>query len=120
MKRDMDLCRKILLSVEARESTVSAVEVEIEGYTGGQIGYHSKLLVDQGLLEGLDFTGAGVSTHSYGLQCLTYQGHDFLEAARDDTRWKKAKAEIAEQGLPVTFDVMKVVLLKLVEKMIAG
>ena len=120
MKRDMDLCRKILLSVEARESTVSLVEVELEGYTAGQIGYHSKLLVDQGLLEGEDFTGAGVSTHCYGLRCLTYKGHDFLEAARDDTRWRKAKEKIAKKGWPLTLDVMKGVLLKLVENSITG
>ena len=120
MKRDMDLCRKILLSVEARESTVSPIEVELEGYTVGQIGYHAKLLADQGLLEGEDFTGAGVSTHCYGPRCLTYKGHDFLETARDDTRWKKAKAEIVEKGLPATVDVMKSVLLKLVEKIMTG
>ena len=37
MKRDMDLCRKILLSVEAREGTLDPVWVELEGYTDGQI-----------------------------------------------------------------------------------
>ena len=110
----MDLCRKILLSVEARESTITPVEVELEGYTAGQIGYHSKLLVDQGLLEGLDFSAGEASAHTYGLRCLTYKGHDFLETARDDTRWRKAKAVIAEEGLPVTLDVMKSVLLKLI------
>ena len=118
MKRDMDLCRKILLSVEAREGTVGPEEVSIEGYTEGQIGYHAKLLADQGLLEGWDITGVGGSTHRYAPRCLTYAGHDFLEAARDDTRWKKAKAEVAAKGLPVTLEVMKRVLLKLVEKIL--
>ena len=118
MKRDMDLCRKILLSVEAREGTVGPEEVSIEGYTEGQIGYHAKLLADQGLLEGRDITGVGGSTHRYAPRCLTYAGHDFLEAARDDTRWKKAKAEVAAKGLPVTLEVMKRVLLKLVEKIL--
>ena len=103
MKRDMDLCRKILLSVEAREGTVDPVDVELEGYTDSQIGYHAKLLAAQGLLEGEGFTGHGDSTHCYKPRCLTYKGHDFLEAARDDTRWRKAKAEIAEEGLPVTW-----------------
>ena len=120
MKRDMDLCRKILLSVEAREDTVDPASVELEGYTEGEVGYHAKLLADQGLLEGEDITGFGTSTHCYAPRCLTYKGHDFLEAARDDTRWKKAKAEIAEKGLPATLDVMKGVLLKLVERIITG
>ena len=116
MKRDMDLCRKILLSVEAREGTVGPAKVELEGYTEGEIGYHAKLLADQGLLEGKEITGIGISTHRYAPSCLTYKGHDFLEAARDDTRWKTAKAEITGKGLPWTLDVMKGVLLKLVEK----
>ena len=120
MKRDMDLCRKILLSVEARESTIDLVWVDLQGYTDGQIGHHAKLLADGGLLEGMDCTSQGDDIDCYKPRCLTWKGHDFLEAARDDTRWKKAKAEIAEQGLPVTLDVMKGVLLKLVEKMIAG
>ena len=73
MKRDMDLCRKILLSVEAREGTVGPEEVSIEGYTEGQIGYHAKLLADQGLLEGRDITGVGGSTHRYAPRlCLLF------------------------------------------------
>ena len=115
MKRDMDLCRKILLSVEAREGTLDPVWVELEGYTDGQIGYHAKLLADGGLLDGVDCTGQGDSTDCYQPRCLTWKGHDFLEAARDDTRWRKAKAKIAEMGWPLTLDVMKGVLLKLVE-----
>ena len=111
MKRDIDLYRKILLSVEAREGTVGPEEVEIEGYTEGQIGYHAKLLADQGLLEGQDITGLGVSTHHYAPRCLTYAGHDFLKAARDDTLWEKVKAEVAAKGLPVTLEVIKSVLL---------
>ena len=93
MKRDMDLWRKILRSVEAREDTGDPVWAELEGYTDGQIGHHAKLLADGGLLEGMDRTGQGDSTDCYKPRCLTWKGHDFLEAARDDTRWKKAKAE---------------------------
>ena len=59
MKRDMDLCRKILLSVEARESTVDIGWVEVESYTDGQVGHHVKLLAEGGLLEALDCTGQG-------------------------------------------------------------
>ena len=57
MKRDMDLCREILLCVEAREGPVGPAEVKIDGYTTDQIGYHAKLLADAGLLEGKSSTG---------------------------------------------------------------
>ena len=114
MKRDMDLCRKILLSVEDRESTIDLAWVELKGYTAGQIGHHVKLLADGGLLEALDCTSQGDDIDCYQPRCLTWKGHDFLEAARDDTRWRKALAVIAEKGWPLTLDMVKGVLLKLV------
>ena len=43
-------------------------------------------------------------------QCLTPKGHDFLEAAQDDTRWNRAKDAIMERGLPVTVKVLGMVL----------
>ena len=57
MKRDMDLVLKILRSVEAREDAGDLVPVAVEGYTDEQIGFHVKLLVDSGRLEGEDHGG---------------------------------------------------------------
>ena len=81
MKRDMDLCRKILLSVEAREGTVDPVWVELEGYTDGQIGYHAKLLADGGLLEGVDCTALGKATAQTAINLGA-------SAGRGTTSWK--------------------------------
>ena len=115
----MDLWRKILRSVEARKDTGDLAWVALDGHTDDEISFHVKLLIGAGLLEGEDRGGDG-DRHCYFARCLPNDGYNFLEAARDDTRWKKAKAEITEQGLPVTLDVMKGVLLKLVDKIIAG
>ena len=71
MKRDMDLCRKILLSVEARESTIDIAWVDLKDYTDGQIGHHAKLLADGGLLEGIDCTSQGDDIDCYQPRCLT-------------------------------------------------
>ena len=38
------------------------------------------------------------------------KGHDFLEHARNDTRWKKAKDKVMRLGGAVTLQVMKIVL----------
>ena len=111
----MDLCRKILLSVEARESTIDPVWVDLQGYTDGQIGHHAKLLADGGLLEGMDCTSQGDDIDCYKPRCLTWKGHDFLEAARNETRWRKATAVIAEKSLPATLDVLTRVLGQLVD-----
>ena len=48
MKRDMDLCRKILAEVETWETTCSPGTVEIDGYDAGQIGYNAWLLAKRG------------------------------------------------------------------------
>ena len=49
--------------------------------------------MSMGLLEGQDVTGLGVSVHQYRPRCLTYKGHDFLEHARNETRWLTASWE---------------------------
>ena len=111
MKRDMDLVLKILRSVEAREDAGDLVPVAVEGYTDEQIGFHVKLLVDSGRLEGEDHGGDGDRGYScYYPRCLTNEGYNFLEvaneAAKDDTHWNKFKAVVAEKGLSVSVEFL--------------
>ena len=118
MKRDMDLCREILLRVEAREGSVGPAEVKIEGYTTDQIGYHAKLLADAGLLDGKGSTGFGQSVHRFKPRRLTWEGHEFLDAARDVSRWKKSKSIVHERVGQLSFEALKTALTQLVQKAI--
>ena len=86
MKRDMELYRKILREVETWPTTCSPKEVEIEGFTQDQIGYHAWMLAEEGLLDGLDMTGADYPVHVYSPRCLTPKGHDFLETVREEDK----------------------------------
>ena len=113
MKRDMDLCRRILLEVEQWPTTLEPREVEIDGYSPDQVDYHAWLLGEEGLIEGLDVTGDGDSVHRYLPKCLTYRGHDFLEHARDDTRWKAAKDQLRSVGGAMTIQMLQNVLIRL-------
>lgn len=45
MQRDMELIRKILMVIE-QAPTGYAPELEIEGYSSTQVGYHAYLLID--------------------------------------------------------------------------
>ncbi|MCY4376113.1 MAG: DUF2513 domain-containing protein [Spirochaetaceae bacterium] len=110
MKRDMDLCRRILFEVEQWETTLAPTRVEIDGYTADEIGYNAWLLADEGLIEGHEVTGDGDAVHQYWPSCLTYRGHDFLEYARNDTRWKKATQRIMSLGGAMTTQAVMVVL----------
>jgi hypothetical protein len=43
---------------------------------------------------------------------ITWNGYEFLDAARDDTRWKQAKDVISKMG-GLAFEVLKAYLVKL-------
>ena len=116
MHRDMDLCRKILVEVEKIPTTRLLMEIKLEGYTDDEIGYNAWLLADEGLIEGQDISAHGHKVHRYAPLCLTYKGHDFLEHARDDVRWKKAKDKITEISGAMTTQVILAVLKNLITK----
>lgn len=112
MKRDMDLIRKILLAIE--ESPEGwAPRLEIENYSDVAIGYHAYLLIDAGLAHRDDATPMGSEAPEGLITHLTWEGHEFAEAARDDNRWNQAMGVVAEKGGDVTLDVMKQLLVSL-------
>jgi hypothetical protein len=43
---------------------------------------------------------------------LTWDGHEFLDAIRNDTVWNKTKRVIADKGGSIPFDVLKDLALK--------
>ncbi len=113
MKRDMDLCRRILFEVEKWPTTLEPRQVEIDRYSEDEVGYHAWLLAQEGLIEALDLTRDGSSVHVYAPRCLTYKGHDFLEHARDESRWNEAKEQILSHGGALTTRVLQTVLERL-------
>ena len=51
---------------------------------------------------------------------LTWDGHEFLEAARDDTVWQKAKARVAEKIGGMPFDIMLALLREIAKRQVLG
>jgi hypothetical protein len=41
---------------------------------------------------------------------LTWAGHEFLDAARNNSVWNKAKSAIVEKGGAVSFEILKAYL----------
>jgi hypothetical protein len=110
MKRDFDLIREILLKIEEKESATGWIDLYIEGYTQEQISYHVKLLAEADFLDARD-----ASTHDgicWKPISLTWQGHDFLDAARDAKIWKKAKSTLTSKIQSFTFEVLKGLLVE--------
>lgn len=111
MKRDMDLIRKILIEVEACEDPFGPEDkLMINGYEKKIVSYHVKLLCQAGLLEGHELKEVGSFKWLAG--ALTWEGHEFLDAARDETRWNKAKSLVVEKAGSLMFETLKFALIQ--------
>lgn len=113
MKRDMDLVRKILLALEEHEHGFAPREFDIEGYAGEQIAYHAYLMDQAGLIEAANTTHMGSSSPEAMPRKMTWEGHEFLDAARSETIWNKARQKIKEAGGSVTISTLTALLKKL-------
>lgn len=97
MKRDMDLVRTILLTVESCENPQGMREVKFDEQPHEVVQHHLVLLREADLISGIvSTTSAG--TNVYSAQ-LTWAGHEFLDAARSGTIWSKVKIKAKEKGL---------------------
>jgi len=109
MPRDMNLIRWLLLELEGAEN------VNLESYSKEQIEYHRHLLIEAGLASGVEVIGAGMKYPEAILELLTWEGHDFLDAARNESVWKKAMGKLSSSGGAFTFDIVKALLIAILK-----
>lgn len=112
MKRDMELIRGLLLQVEGEE------EPDLSKWTEEQQVYHMALLIEADLVHGATAEGSMGETVAAHAIRLTWDGHEFLEAARDDTVWKKAREQIAKAGGHVTLPILTALLTQFLKQQI--
>jgi Hypothetical protein (DUF2513) len=121
MKRDMDLIRAILLDAEGRTSPprlAVAQSTRIEGYDDATIVEHIRMLVDARMVEAHVIETRASS--DWRIERLTWKGHDFLAAARDETDWKKAKTKLGSSLGSATLSILKEVLVQIVKERVLG
>lgn len=110
MKRDMDLVRKIMLAVEASDRPLDSSMIRIAGYTGESITEHMRLLNEAGLIEGISAYSVEHRLKWIELR-LTWSGHDFLDAARNEAVWAETVTEVRKKTGAVPFEVLKGLLM---------
>lgn len=118
MRRDMDLIRGVLLKVEELPFDGGFHEITVEGRTDDEVIYHVMLLHEAGFIEAQDLTT--LSGICWKPKRLTYSGHEFLDAARSDTVWQKAKAWTQKTTGTLTLEGLKVALPHVVKALISG
>ena len=113
MRRDMDLVRQLLVVLEDAEDTVPLEQVLPENPNRRLVAYHLWLLMDAGLIDG-SCQRAMDGTDFCLVNRLTWQGHEFLATARDDSVWKEAKerlgGRIGDVGFQVVSDLLTALL----------
>lgn len=120
MKRDMDLCRKILFAIEEQYVDVVLYNISIEGYSMEEVAYHCKILRDAKLISDYGAQYASDQIYSFGVGALTWEGHEFLDKVREDTIWNKTKGIISSKLLPMTLDVVKDVATSIISAAVQG
>lgn len=119
MKRDMGLIREILLAMEESNEPQGWVPLDgIPGYSDSQKSYHVYLLADAGLIEATDCSS--MDGDNWKPLRLNWYGHEFLEAARNNTIWDKALSQFKEKGVGLSFDLVKALLIDLAKKELIG
>ena len=105
MKRDLDLIRILLAEIEKNNDPTKTCTVRAEGYAPVVIAYHLKLLKDGGLVVARDCSTE--SQMDYRPKSLTWAGHEFLDAVRNETIWRQVMAKLKDQGLEVPFSLIQ-------------
>ena len=105
MKRDMDLVREILIAVE--EGNVNLDNI---GYDRDRINLHVELMKENGLVDAVitpSYDGAEHGILKCWVKRLTWEGHDFLDEARDKSIWEQAKKKCLEETSGLAIDLLR-------------
>lgn len=105
MKRDMELIRAIMLNLESECRPYHSYSVKQDDFPGASaddIKESCRLIAERGLAKGTA-TRSGFSFSS-----ITWEGHDFIDNARENKIWQAAK----DAAGTLSFGVFKEILHK--------
>ena len=94
----MDLVRDILIAIEDAPTGFAPKALLIDGHSREEIGYHVGIMIEANLVHGVKATHGGDTGPIWIPTRLSWEGHDFLDAARDPSRWQQAKDAIGNIG----------------------
>ncbi|WP_447929049.1 DUF2513 domain-containing protein [Vreelandella sp. EE27] len=107
MKRDMNLVRAILLDATSQENGYVKESPNIDDYTPDQVAHHVYLMWKAGLVEAADTSDSESPSPQALLLSVTWQGHEFIDAARSETVWNKAMGKVSNAGGSMTIGIIK-------------
>lgn len=114
MKRDMDLLRNMLITIESCND-VPPNTLRIESFLDlcdqpSVISMHLELLKDAGLIE-VNRIPRNDSVKGFEVIRITFEGYEYLDAIRNARIWRNVKDRIAAVG-GATLDIIKAVAIE--------
>lgn len=120
----MNLIRNILLETEAAPSDTLTVYAIADKYhvDPDLVAYQLDLLAEAGFLKVRGLTIAWTpDTRKYDderINRLTLEGHNYLDAIRNDTVWQNTLAELRNIGISVSFEIVKEIASNYLKRML--
>ena len=110
MRRDMNLVRKILL--EAENLPGEGGYIDLPDSDDELLRYHLRIMRQAGLLDAAFAAHEGTAHETNYVNGLTWQGQEFLNAARDESRWKKGASLAGQAAGGIIYEVLRDYLMK--------
>lgn len=104
MRRNPDLIRRIAFAIEDLEP--GKFLYELEGVNQHLFAFHIELMLDSILIQGKVTKYADGSDPNATVLRLTSRGCDFIDSARSDTLWNKAKDSVIAPTASWTFEIL--------------
>ena len=105
MKRDIELCRRILSDLEDEKFGTGLIKVEYSDVDTDIIAYQLKLLNDHHLIDAKDMSKQ--DRLRWRVKSITWEGHDFLDGIKSDSNWNKVKEYLKKGGKIITLETVK-------------
>jgi DNA-binding transcriptional ArsR family regulator len=114
MKRNINLIRTILTEIENSDDAYVTIK-DIPGYKIEAISYHIYLLNEAGLVEAETEMVDNGDVHLTGDVRLTWEGHEFLDAAKNEKIWLKARSILKKKSIDLPVQILQKLLVKLID-----
>lgn len=124
MRLNVDCVRDVLLAIESAEfnQTLTVLELsqKLPKYSKEEIHYTCVKLYEGKYIDAIlqPFAKKAIPA-VVAINCLTYDGHKFIDTVRDNTIWKKTKSTISEIA-SVSFSILQSVASQLIMDAISG
>ena len=113
MRRDLELVRQILLAMEAHPHGFAPDAFTIAGYDQDTIGHHVWLMKQGALVTAVDVTCGGDASPTALPGSITWDGHEFLDAVRNDRVWMKVRTELKDRAITLPFSLIQDLAIKI-------